>query len=163
VQYEWNQTLSTCSAALTGYEVQTMRYCGADISGGDLRLAIVDGDADSYVYVATKPARISLTDDEDQALVKSFYDAIGTFMRVNNVEFIAIKKRSTKGKFAGGSITFKIEGLLQVVSGCKVALFSAPTVAAKHKSKNFGFPTGIFSYQKDAFLVACCAMTSKNA
>ena len=136
-----------------------MRCCGVDIAGSDLFLAIVDGENGSYNFVPTKPSRISLENDEDQDLVRSFFETITTFIRVNNVGLVAIKKRATKGPYAGGSITFKIEGLLQIVPGCKVALHAAPTIAAKNKSKRFIVPVGVFAYQRGAFHTACCALT----
>jgi hypothetical protein len=139
-----------------------MRCCGADISGGDLRLAIVDRESAVYAYVTTNPPKISLTNDEDQTLVRSFYDAIETFVRVNDIDLIAIKKRATKGKFAGGSVSFKIEGLLQAIPTCKVALYAPATIAAKHKSEKFEFPAKVFSYQREAFLTACCALASHD-
>ena len=86
-----------------------------------------------------------------------------TFVRVNNIELIAIKKRATKGKFAGGSVSFKIEGLLQALPDCRVVLYAPPTIAAKHKSNKFQSPSGIFSYQKEAFLTACCGLVSQSA
>ena len=140
-----------------------MRCCGADISGGDLCLAIVDGDGGSHAYASTSPAKLSLTNDEDQMLVRSFQEAIMAFVRVNNVELIAIKKRATKGRFAGGSVSFKIEGLLQAVPDCRVVLYAPATIAAKQKSNKFKFPLGIFAYQRDAFLTACCGLVSHGA
>jgi hypothetical protein len=139
-----------------------MRCCGVDISGTDLIIAIVDGDAGGYSYTSTKPSKIKLSDDEDQASVRSFYDTVKDFMRVNHIELVAIKKRAGKGRFAGGSVTFKIEALLQVMTDCQVRLYAPTTIAAKTKSLKLSVPKEVFAYQKDAYLTACCALESQD-
>jgi hypothetical protein len=139
-----------------------MRYCGADISGTDLIIAIIDGDADGYSYISIKPTKVKLSDDEDQASVRSFYETVTDFMRVNHIDLVAIKKRAGKGRFAGGSVTFKIEALLQAMKDCEVRLYSPATIAAKTKSLKLSVPKEVFAYQKDAYLTACCALESHD-
>jgi hypothetical protein len=140
-----------------------MRCCGADIGGKDLILAIVENISGSFEYVPTKPPKITLKDDEDQNLVKSFFETISSFVRVNNIGLIAVRKRATKGKFAGGSVTFKIEGILQLLPDCTVGLYAPTTIAAKRKSMKLEIPDSIYTYQEDAFLAACCALATKDA
>jgi hypothetical protein len=140
-----------------------MRCCGADISAKDLILAIVENKSGSFEYVPTKPPKITLKDDEDQNLVKSFCDTVSAFMRINGIDLVAIKKRATKGKFAGGSVTFKIESILQLLPDCTVRLYAPTTIAAKTKTLKFEFPDGMHAYQKDAFLAACCALAVADA
>jgi hypothetical protein len=113
-------------------EGEDMRCCGVDISGTELITAIVDGDADGYLYTSTKPSKIKLSDDEDQVSVKSFYETVTDFMRVNHIDLVAIKKRAGKGRFAGGSVTFKIEGVLQVMKDCQARLYAPTTIAARY-------------------------------
>jgi hypothetical protein len=140
-----------------------MRCCGADIGGKDLILAIVENISGAFAYVPTKPPKITLKDDEDQNLVKSFFETISSFVRGNNIDLISIRKRATKGKFAGGSVTFKIEGILQLLPDCTVRLYAPTTIAAKRKSMKLEIPDGIYTYQKDAFFAACCALATKDA
>jgi hypothetical protein len=139
-----------------------MRCCGADISGKDLILAIVENKSGSFEYVPTKPPKITLKDDEDQNLVKLFSETVSAFVRANNIDLIAIKKRATKGKFTGGSVTFKIEGILQLLPDCTVKLYAPATIAAKNKAMKFELPDDINAYQKDAFLAACCALATAD-
>jgi hypothetical protein len=139
-----------------------MRCCGADISGKDLILAIVENISGSLNYVPTKPPKITLKDDEDQNLVKLFFETVIAFVRANNIDLIAIKKRATKGKFAGGSVTFKIEGMLQLLPDCTVKLYAATTIAAKSKSMKLELPDAIYAYQEGAFLAACCALATTD-
>jgi hypothetical protein len=140
-----------------------MRCCGADIGGKDLILAIVEDISGSFQYIPAKPPKITLKDDEDQNLLKTFFETVSNFVRVNNIDLIAIKKRATKGKFAGGSVSFKIESIVQLLPDCTVKLYAATTIAAKNKAMKFALPDGIHAYQEDAFLVACCALATKEA
>jgi hypothetical protein len=139
-----------------------MRCCGVEISGSELMLAIVYRDAGSYAYAPTNPRRIGLGDDEDQDVVRSFHDTVATFLRDNHVDLVAVKKRASKGKFAGGSVSFKIEALLQIMNNHKVKIYSASTVAAKNKSLKFHISKEVFGYQKAAYLTACCALASQD-
>jgi hypothetical protein len=140
-----------------------MRCCGVDIGGKDLILAIVEDVSGSYEYVPTKPPKITLKDDEDQNLIRAFFETVSTFVRVNDIDLVAIKKRATKGKFAGGSVSFKIESILQLLPDCTVRLYAPTTIAAKNKTMKFELPDRINAYQEDAFLAACCALATKDA
>jgi hypothetical protein len=140
-----------------------MRCCGADIGGKDLILAIVENISGSPEYIVTNPAKITLRDDEDQTLIKSFFETVSAFMRTNNIDLVAIKKRATKGKFAGGSVSFKIESILQLLPDCTVRLYPRTTIAANSKAMNLELPDGIYAYQGDAFLTACCALATVEA
>jgi len=139
-----------------------MRCCGVEISGSDVVLVIVDRDAGGYAYAPTNPRMINLGDDEDQDVVRSFYETVATFLRDNHVDLVAIKKRASKGKFAGSSVSFKIEALLQIMNDHKVKIYSASTIAAKNKSLKFHISKEVFGYQKAAYLTACCALASQD-
>jgi len=125
-------------------------------------LAIVDADASGYAYAPTNPRRIGLGDDEDQDVVRSFYGTVATFLRDNHVDLVAVKKRASKGKFAGGSVSFKIEALLQIMEGHRVTIYSASAIAVKNKSLKFRISKELFGYQKAAYLTACCALASQE-
>ena len=139
------------------YIVDTMRVCGIEIKGNEAVLALVEAQANELHLVPSPTKRIPLNDDESQESVKLFFDTIGAFFRNNHVQIAAIKKRNKKGEFAGGGVTFKIEGLIQLILDCEVQILSAQTIAASNRKLGFEIPDALNKYQEDAYLTACCA------
>ena len=105
-----------------------------------------------------EPKKIALQNDEDPNFVKSFLETFAAFARDNQVERIVIKKRSKKGEYAGGVLTFKIEGLIQLVEGCSVDLIAPQTITAVQKKKHYALPGNLNKYQEQAFLTAVCSV-----
>ncbi|MES2017006.1 MAG: DUF3010 family protein [Pseudomonadota bacterium] len=132
-----------------------MKICGIEIKGSEAILAIVQLDGEKFAHIKVETKKISLADDENSVNVKSFCRLIQEFVRDNGLSNIAIKKRMKKGEYAGGPITFKIEGLVQLVENCLVELVAPQTVAAANKNHNFALPASLLKYQSDAFLTAC--------
>jgi len=64
------------------------------------------------------------------------------------------KTRAKKGKFAGGSVSFKIEGILQN-SSYPVHLYSGAKMKSKLKNKEIDTTT-INAYQVEALRAAIC-------
>lgn len=108
--------------------------------------------------MANATKKIALDDDEDAASVKAFAAQMAAFVKANAITRIVIKKRSKKGEFAGGPITFKIEGLIQLLDDCEVQLLSPQTLNAQYKKHAFDLPASLNKYQHEAFKAACAAL-----
>lgn len=132
-----------------------MKVCGIEITGNEALIAVAEFCDESIAHVELETKRIALKDDEDVDHIKSFCALINGLVRDNGIDTIAIKKRSKKGKFAGGPVTFKIEGIIQLTGDCTVSLLSSPTVSASNKKYSFGIPDSLNKYQHEAFLTAC--------
>src|SRR5258707_109443 len=113
-----------------------MRICGVSLSGTTATLALVESAPDSIVVVPTETKRVVLGDADTASAVQSFRDTFAAFMRDNTVDVVAIKKRATGGKFAGGAMTFKMEGLLQCLE-CAVHLIAPVTIASCTKQDGY--------------------------
>ncbi|SEH98199.1 DUF3010 family protein [Pseudomonas asplenii] len=135
-----------------------MTICGIEIKGSEaiFALASLQGANPEHVAVAIK--KLGLDDDEDAAGVKAFAAQLRAFVEANGITRIVIKKRSKKGEFAGGPITFKIEGILQLLDHCEVTLLSPQTVNAQHKKHGFELPGTLNKYQHEAYKTACAAL-----
>lgn len=131
--------------------------CGIELKGNDANLALLEVNDSQCSYVDIEPKRISLNDDESNKDVIKFYDAISGYFRDNHVNLIAIKRRNKKGQYAGGSITFKIEGLIQHCSQCEIEFLAAQTISAAHKKYNFTIPGNVNKSQEQAYLTGYCA------
>lgn len=135
-----------------------MIVCGIELSGSEARLALLEGTKASFVLCEVTPRKLALANHEDQQEVAAFRDSIHAFLRENGVELIAIKKRNTRGEFAGGPVGFKVEGIVQLFGGCPVSLLASATIAAAQRNCTPTPPTALKQYQQTAFAVAFAAL-----
>jgi hypothetical protein len=135
-------------------EEEKMTICGIELSASEARLVLLEGKKDDFTLVDTKPRKITLNDEADQNEVKAFRDSIFAFFIENQVSIIAIKKRGKKGAFSGGSVGFKIEGIIQLYDECPVILVSPQTISATRKRYEYTIPKEIMKYQQIAFETA---------
>jgi uncharacterized protein YuzE len=136
---------------------QKMKVCGIEIKGSEAILVIAESADGEIQHVAVETRKIALEDDEAAAHVKSFSKTIDGFARENKLDLIAIKKRMKKGEYAGGPVTFKIEGLIQLIESCEVRLLAAQTIKAANAKQPVQPPLTLKKYQHEAFGVACAA------
>jgi len=134
-----------------------MRICGVEIKGTEAIVAVVDVEGGQFNSVDVEPKKIALQNDEDPNFVKSFFETFAAFARDNQVERIVIKKRSKKGEYTGGVLTFKIEGLIQLIDSCPVDLIAPQTITAVQKKKSYELPGNLNKYQEQAYLAAVCS------
>lgn len=138
-----------------------LKHCGIEIKSREAILVIVEAREDGLHFIDSKTRRIALADDDSQDSVKLFLTTMEAFLRNNQIQNLALKKRSKKGDFAGGPMTFKIEALLQINSVCPVQLLAGPTIAASNRLNNFALPAGLNKYQEEAYFTACCSALAK--
>ena len=114
-----------------------MKVCGIEIGGSTASIVVLDGAADDFRIVDTGISKLEINNSESTKDVCSFYESFLSFVRKHKVEKIGIKKRSpkTKGKYASGPITFKLEGLIQLNKDAEVILISPNTISAKIRKK----------------------------
>lgn len=134
-----------------------MRICGVELKGNDAIFAIIDSDDGDISSVQCQTRKIRYGDTANHEAARHFFDAISGLVRDHHVERIAIKQRNKKGPFAGGPVTFKMEGLFQLNSHAPTDLFSGPSIAAANRRHEFDIPEDLTQYQVDAYLTACCA------
>lgn len=128
--------------------------CGIELKSSEARLAIVDSNYGRVGHVDTDPKRIQVANDENAADVQSFFDAFRNFLRDNHIDQIVIKKRAKRGQMAGGAITFKIEGLIQLNGTVPVDFISGQAIAAHQKRNPINVPAELNQYQEQAYLAA---------
>lgn len=129
-----------------------MKVCGIDLSGNDACLVIMNKERDQAPQLVISHTRkICLHDDENADSVKLFLSTLTAFCQENQIEQIVVKKRNKKGKFAGGAVTFKMEGLIQIIPNVVVSLLAANSIAFFEKKHPISFPESLLKYQQDAF------------
>jgi len=99
-----------------------------------------------------------LLDDEDAGQVRAFQNAVGAVVKRHGVDRIVIKKRGKKGKFAGGPVSFKMEGVIQLIDICEVVLLSPQTIAIVFEDESQRSSDELKQYQRDAFFTALAGL-----
>lgn len=139
-----------------------MRVCGIEIKSNTAILAIVHIEDGQFAHVPCATKKIALPDDDVSANVKSFANSIDMFLRDNSIDAVAIKKRNTRGEFAGGATTFKIEGLVQLTATGDVVILSPQTIAARERRSPFPSPATLTAYQRESFRAACALLAGQS-
>jgi len=80
------------------------------------------------------------------------------------VEHVVIKERMTRGKFAGGAVSFKLEAAIQLIEDISVNLLSGAAIKTilkeSHTIMNFK-DTGLKQFQEQAFTTAFAYLESR--
>ena len=137
------------------------KICGIELKGKQANIAVITSEGDEWQYVETKLRKITLEDDESGASVRAFYEHCVDFLKTEEIDHVVIKKRNKKGNFAGGPLSFKMEGLLQLAFE-ETQLLAAASISASHKKHNYSSPSSLKKYQQQAFLTACAFHTQQN-
>ena len=94
--------------------------------------------------------KIELTDSYCDESVKTFFDQFSQAISSINPDSVVIKKRNEKGKFAGGAVSFKMEGLIQISATCKT-IFISGAQSNSFAKKMENEPT-VKKYQQQALI-----------
>jgi hypothetical protein len=131
------------------------RVCGIELKSSEAILVVVENPTGTIEIIDTKPNKLKIGDDEDSSEVRSFFDAFANFIRENSIDIIVLKKRAKKGKMAGGSVSFKLEAVIQLNGIVDTVFVSGQGIAAAHKKNPFEIPVSLNKYQETAFMAAC--------
>ena len=129
-----------------------MNICGIELKANNVILVVLKNGE----YIETKIKKLIIEDDEKQEDIRIFCNEFLDFLQKNEIEKIFIKKRAKKGTFAGGAVTFKLEGLIQLNPLCSVELISSQSIATFEKKNEIEFPKELKKYQEQAYLTALC-------
>jgi len=131
-----------------------MNICGVEIKSNYAILSLVEKTSDTANFIDLKIKKLVLENDEEQNSILTFKKNFEKFIKENQVEKIVIKKRSKKGNFAGGALTFKIETILQLNDLCEVEFVSSQALTKFEKKSEIVYPKSLNKYQEQSYL--CC-------
>ncbi|APW65409.1 hypothetical protein LPB137_05880 [Poseidonibacter parvus] len=130
-----------------------MRVCGIELKSNYTVLTVVDFLSDDIVdYIDLKIKKITLDDDENKQSIISYLNEINSFFNNEKVEKIVIKKRSKKGAFSGGALTFKMEALIQLYPNAEVKLISPQALSSYERKNEITYPKNLKKYQEQSYL-----------
>ena len=128
------------------------KVCGIELKGNEARIVVLEGDLEDYKVVATPYDKLKIEDTKDQKMIKDFHAKVLAFFDDEDFTAIALKERMTKGRFSGGSMTFKMEALIQT-SDYEIRLVHGATIKSKLKNTEYN-PDLVKKYQEEAFRAA---------
>lgn len=131
-----------------------MRICGIELKANNTVFSLVDTTNNHTHYMDISEKKLALKDDEDITELQNYMAYIKNLIKKYDIDTIAIKKRAKKGNFAGGAVTFKLEGLLQLNGLCNVTLISPQALSKFEKRENIQYPESLNKYQEQAYLTA---------
>jgi len=135
-----------------------LRILGVDIKGGRANFGLLEAGDDGEMWVPLEPRYVELADLFDTDEVRQVATQVGALLSEHNVDALAIRKRATKGKFAGGAASFRMGAILQMASAPRQVTFIT-SQAAKKAAKDRALPSEVLAYQRDAWL---CALVGMN-
>ena len=128
-----------------------MKYCGIELKGDEARVIGVETNGDSYTIILLAVDRFKIKDPSSQHEMQSFAATFQNFLAAGHFDVIGIKGRMTKGRFSGGSTSFKMEGIIQCMPFI-ISIINAATIRAKLKDTELDL-TGCKEYHVEAPLV----------
>ncbi len=131
-----------------------MKVCGIDLSGSSANVVVLEGSHDNFEINDTGIPKIILANSDSADDVRNFKDDFQAFIVNHNIEKVGIKKRGTKGKFAGGAVSFKMEGIIQLINEADIVLIPAQTISAKLRNVTLPTSDSLFGYQQSAYETA---------
>jgi hypothetical protein len=137
-----------------------MRICGVELTSNDAVICLLSLDRGQFNIEDCRVRKLTLKKDHTREDLQYFQSTFIKLMSDYSIDKVAIRERLTKGKFAGGAISFKLESAIQLATDLDVALYS-PTKIKSALSENpltVSFSeTGLKAFQEAAFTVAYAA------
>lgn len=127
-----------------------MRICGVELSGSDAVICLLHLDQGQFDMPDCRVRKLTLKKEHTREDLQQFQFAFIKLMGDYSVNKVAIRERMTKGKFAGGAISFKLEAAIQLIADLDVAVLSPTQIKSALSEKPIPIPfsdTGLKVFQ----------------
>ena len=134
-----------------------MRVCGVELTANDAVICLLYLENQQFNIPDCRVRKLSLKKDHTRGDLQRFQFEFAKLMSDYGVNKVAIKGRMTKGKFAGGAISFKLEAAIQLIEDLDVVVLSSAeikTVLSENPLPIAFSETGLKVFQEAAFTLA---------
>lgn len=141
-----------------------MIICGVELTGNDAVVCLLQLDRGQFLIPECRVRKLSLKKEHTTDDLRQFQFAFAKLMSDYRVDRVVIRERMTKGKFAGGAVSFKLEAAIQLINELQVELMSAAQIKAVLADRPLPVPfaeTGLKGFQEQAFTLAYAAHMQK--
>lgn len=138
-----------------------MLTCGIEIKGSDAILCLLSKQDGLFQIADCRQTRVSLVKSELSENLKRFQFTLKKLFEDYKVDEVVIRERPTKGKFAGGSVGFKMESAIQLIDTVNVTLMNNAEIKSRIKYTPMPVPfaaTGLKAFQEGAFNTAYASL-----
>jgi DUF3010 family protein len=140
-----------------------MKVCGVELKANDAIISLMSLTDGLYTLLDCRVKKLSINNASDTEQLKQFQFDFAKLMADYQIEHVVIRERMTKGKFAGGSVGFKLEAAIQLGDCPNVSLLSSTKIKEQLKKSsvvmNFE-DTGLKQFQEQAFMTAFAYLES---
>jgi hypothetical protein len=132
-----------------------MKVCAVDLKANDAIICLMSLTDGLYNLHECRVKKISIADASNGVQLQRFQFDFVKLMADYQVEHVVIRERMTRGKFAGGAVSFKLEAAIQLADSLKVSLLSPSKIKEiiKNSRVQMSFEeTGLKQFQQHAFM-----------
>lgn len=137
-----------------------MRICGVELTGSDAVISLLGLEFGQFNVPDCRVRKLNLKKGYLREDLQQFQSQFSKLMKDYSVDQVVIKERMTKGKFAGGAVSFKLESAIQLLAEVDVKLLSPTQIKAtvsEHPLPIMFSETGLKGFQEAAFTSAYVA------
>ena len=137
-----------------------MIICGVELSANDAVVCLLHLENKQFNLPDCRARKLTLPKDHSREDLQKFQFSFAKLMSDYRVDRVAVKERMTKGKFAGGAISFKMESAIQLIADLDVTLLSSTQIKSALSENPLPVQfsdTGLKVFQEAAFKVAYAA------
>ncbi len=137
-----------------------MRICGVELTANDAVISLMELEQGHFTLPDCRVRKLSLPKDHSREDLQQFQFAFAKLMDDYKIDKVAIKERLTKGKFAGGAVSFKLEATIQLIADIDVVTLTSSQMktALSENPLPIDFSaTGLKVFQQGAFNAAYVA------
>ncbi len=131
-----------------------MKACGVELKANEAIISLISFEAGLYTLLDCRVRKITLADAKSSEHIKKFQFDFAKLMQDYQIDQVVIKERLTKGKFAGGAVSFKLEAAIQLIPNLNVALITNSSIKESLKNNDLAYSfkeTGLKQFQEQAF------------
>lgn len=134
-----------------------MKVCGVELKGSEANLCLMAFDRDVFHIPECRVRKLTYPKQDSTEEMRHFQFTFKKLMEDYQVEYVVIRERPTKGKFAGSAAGFKLEAAIQLLEELNVTVMSPNAI--KESLKRNPIPvvfaeTGLKMFQETAFNTA---------
>ncbi|PHS23402.1 MAG: hypothetical protein COA83_09945 [Methylophaga sp.] len=132
-----------------------MKVCAVDLKANDAIICLMSLTDGLYNLHECRVKKLTIVNATSTEQLRKFQFDFAKLMADYQIEHIVIRERMTKGKFAGGAVSFKLEAAIQLLEPFEISLLSPSKTKEiiKNSRVKMSFDeTGLKQFQEQAFM-----------
>jgi len=137
-----------------------MRICGVDLVSNEAVICLLSYDSGMFDIPDCRVRKIVLAKNHLASDLRHFQFTFAKLLEDYRVDRVVVRERATKGKFAGGALSFKMEAAIQLIDAYDTQLLSSQSIKAAVKEQPLPVDfsaTGLKNFQENALMCAFAA------